>query len=828
MLSKILCVLIHSLVFLVPVFFLPFTFEWLEFNKLYLLFFLTWAGVLVWLLKMIVQDKKVQIRYSFLDLAVAGFLAVVLVSSFMSVDKISSLLGSYGRFVPSALLYFTLAGLYFLISNNTTKEESNAYESSYETEEDKKNKKTKTQIISTGGVIKSLVCSGLAVLFFVFLALFGVWKGALGRLIASPASATSPGTAMFLASILVLAVFVFLGGLIWGKFQKSKSDKKWKIISLIYIIFALIALAIADFAAAWVSLIFGLFLIIIIAAKRQALKERTYLFMVPIAVFIVSCLFLVLNLSNIFYGTFLEDSPLVLREMKLPHSESWQVSGRVLGSGFGNALLGNGPGTFGYSFSRFRPESLNIREVWSIRFDRAGSYLSETLANIGILGFLAYLALILILFFFALEAKKLLRFKKQEQESEKTDTGTLVLAAFLLILFLGQFFYYQTISLAFLFWLLMGTAVGWKGAQNQKKEKSFIKTRTFLTEEAPEVALVTQALAIVIGLLWLSALVFGIRFYLADVKYVQALNNPDLEQKTELLSNSVRFNSLFPRYKLVLSQVYMRRAEEVAIQITEEQDREKAIGFIAMAKLLAEEAVIMSPNRIIALENLANIYHRIMGLAEEREEFAEMAIEVLKQALTLEPKSPGLYADIGDIYFALNKRAEAREYFEKSVIQIDLFVRGEISLALLLEGDNRIEEAIEKLKNVVKRASQNIDALFHLGRLYYNQEKIDEAVDYFQTVIRLNPNHSNARFALALAYEKQGKTDEAIEELKIVAEMNPHNEEIKEIIARLERGEPLDEEIIEDIELADGEEDVDGEIGEIEEDYEEDDDDDED
>ena len=62
MLNKILNILIYSIIILIPIFFSPITFEALEFNKLYLLCFLTWLALLFWFLKILVKKgKKVKV-----------------------------------------------------------------------------------------------------------------------------------------------------------------------------------------------------------------------------------------------------------------------------------------------------------------------------------------------------------------------------------------------------------------------------------------------------------------------------------------------------------------------------------------------------------------------------------------------------------------------------------------------------------------------------------------------------------------------------------------------------------------------------------------------
>ncbi len=89
---------IYTLVFLLPLFFLPFSFEAFEFNKQYLLFFLTSLAFFVWLAKMILIDKEIRFRRSPLDIFVLAFLFMAILSAVFSVDRSSSLFGFYGRF----------------------------------------------------------------------------------------------------------------------------------------------------------------------------------------------------------------------------------------------------------------------------------------------------------------------------------------------------------------------------------------------------------------------------------------------------------------------------------------------------------------------------------------------------------------------------------------------------------------------------------------------------------------------------------------------------------------------------------------------------------
>ena len=118
LLNRIIKISIYLLVFLLPLFFLPFTFEAFEYNKQYLLFFLVSIALFAWLAKMVFCDKEIRFRYSPLDLFVLGFLFIAILSAIFSVDKSSSLFGFYGRFSDGLIGLLSLGVLYFLVTNN--------------------------------------------------------------------------------------------------------------------------------------------------------------------------------------------------------------------------------------------------------------------------------------------------------------------------------------------------------------------------------------------------------------------------------------------------------------------------------------------------------------------------------------------------------------------------------------------------------------------------------------------------------------------------------------------------------------------------------------
>ena len=94
LLNRIIKWSIYLLVFLIPLFWLPFSFEAFEFNKQYLLFFLVSLGFLSWLAKMILVDREFKLKRTPLDIPIMVFLFPAVLSAFFLL--INFLLSEYG------------------------------------------------------------------------------------------------------------------------------------------------------------------------------------------------------------------------------------------------------------------------------------------------------------------------------------------------------------------------------------------------------------------------------------------------------------------------------------------------------------------------------------------------------------------------------------------------------------------------------------------------------------------------------------------------------------------------------------------------------------
>ncbi len=805
MFNKILKALVHAMVFLLPVFWLPFSFEWIEFSKIYLLFFLGLLATLVWLLKMIIQDREIRVRFGLLDLAVFIFAVIGALSLAFSVDLPSSIFGTYGRFSNGFIAFLSLFLFYLLIRNNVDLEfgvQNGSKDNVKNSEIEDKPQETKieggiklvikkamqkegsflgfkasdrprespTSDIGSRGIFASLFWGAFLATLWSFIWLMGVGQG---KILFSLTSVSANGFSVFLALMVILV----LGKIILGHsiHQKSKTKKGWfksigkieKAFCLIFLLLAIFLLFVFDYGTAWTIMGIGLISFIVFAIKHGLVKENLHRMMIPIFFVMVAALFLIINTQSLLSGLG-QNSPLFNfpAEPVLWQGESWRIGFLSAKDGIKNLFLGSGMGTFLSDYSMFKSAKMNEGLLWQLRFDRAGSNAAEILATMGFLGFLAFLFVI----FAILRGIK----KSQAKTSNQAIWWGLLAGAIV-----SQFIFYQNMVLGGLFWLALAVCAN----------LSFPQARIFSFKEKPAVGLLFEVAAISLFIALAIGYFFGIKFYLADRHYIKGVMDGDLAKKIELFERAVILNRHQPHYQIAASQaLILKFYQELGAEDAAQKEKQDILAnYLRYLNSYARNAILISPNQIVMRQNLANIYRDLVGVAGGA---ADWALTSYNDAIEIEPKNPILYAERGKIYLSLEKTEEARNDFEKSISLAPSYTDGNIQYALFLENQKQVGDAIKVLEEVIGKYpfAANLDTIFNLGRLYHNNNQHDQAIDILESARTNAPNNSNILFVLSMSYQKKGNISEAKKLMEKVLELNPQSEEAKRKLEELKGG----------------------------------------
>lgn len=751
--QKVVKASIYLLVFLLPIFWLPTSFEAFEFNKTYLLLILVGLGFLAWLARMVFEDKKIRFKSGPLDIFVLVFLLISILNIAFSVDRVSTIFGFYGRFWPNFIGIAGLAIFYFILSNNIDIESK------------------EKGAITIKGITKTFLWSSFLVFITSCFSLFGIWSKLVGPLrlsgIMSFKAFNPVGGSFEQLSIFLSIVFVFLliktafNGFrqISASAKPGQAEKRNDFWAKAFLLVIFLFLAIIDFWPSFFVIFFSLVVFLVFSFWKRIFKEDVNRLSLTILFLIISAIFL---FSNPFKG-FIQQTEIfgnVPEEIQLPQGTSWKIAFNGLKEG---PVFGSGNSTFNYIFSKHKPDSFVKGPFWYIRFDRASNHISEVIGTNGILGILSYLALIGM---FLMVCWLVVSSKSSES---KLNIQVPLIISFIAV-FSSQFVFYQNITLAFVFWIFLALAViSWDKPQKEK---------VIVFRDFPE-------LGLVITILFWSALIgLGIfyfsmaKIYIADAYYRNFLINP--AENILKLEKAVKLDDARADYHIALAGAYL---DSISNELSKsQQDNQQIIGLVALSIKEGRRAAEVSPKRIAAQEALGVVYRDIRGLAQGA---LEWGIKTFEIAIETEPKNPILLTELGRLLLADNKREEAKTLFNKALELRDSYVTAGIQLASMDEEDGKIKEAIEKLENLVSQNPFSIDAHFQLGRIYFNQKYYTEAIEEFQSIIQIFPDHSNAHYSLGLIYELKGQEAKALEEFRKVLELNPGNSIIIQKINQL-------------------------------------------
>ncbi|MFH1612037.1 MAG: tetratricopeptide repeat protein [bacterium] len=777
---------VYALVFLMPLFFLPWTGELYEFNKQYLIFILGFLAILFWLIRMISVDKKFLFKRSPLDLWILIFAVITIFSASFSVDKISSWMGFYGRYSGSVIILLVMLLLYFLLTNTVGAN-------------DDKNKEN----ISSGKIVNALLISGAVVIVTAYLSLFNVWSKIPGlpQIMQLKTFNTVGGSFEVLSVFLAVLISLVVGLLLAQSPKAQKMDKKSKFDSVaryLLLIFSLILLLIIDYSAAWIALGVTMFILLAVALWTRLFKDKVNVLLIPIVLLIISVVGITMNVRGVIINTAAVNETAqatfsqIPRELNLDYGLANQITWKAFKD---NPLLGSGAGTFLINFSKFKPTKFNNHQFWNVRFDKAPNYILETIVATGIAGLLSYILMIgvflLMIGVFFLSKRKLANLTaKYEMSDKRHPVSVLPLILAWLSLLVAQFVYLQNTVFLFYFWVFTALiVVSWQSMQ----DKGF-KEVDFSFNKLPEVGLVMNVILMILAFGFISVFYLGGRFYWAEVKFNTPVTTAD-----ELIINSekaVILNKYYSQYRVGLSQAYLTGAWVEAQKAEEEQNLQLLEAYARGVIQQAKFATQLAPNLVSNWENLGSVYRDSRGLVGGT---LPLAIDAFFKASELEPINPFFYREICRLNI-LNESEDMDKTLEYCQRAVDLkpnYLDAHLQLALAYEKKGDLEEAVNKLNVALdsfrgvsfERGSELAGAAaeiyFQMGRVYFNLERYDEALTTFEQSVIIMPQHTNARYALALTYQMKDRVEDALIQFEIVSQLVPNNQEIQQIVSQL-------------------------------------------
>ncbi len=150
-----------------------------------------------------------------------------------------------------------------------------------------------------------------------------------------------------------------------------------------------------------------------------------------------------------------------------------------------------------------------------------------------------------------------------------------------------------------------------------------------------------------------------------------------------------------------------------------------------------QQALKLSPNHLLSLNNLGNAYRAQKQWDEAR--------KVLEQALSVSPEDPEANYSLGMVYASTDKPDQAYEYLQRAVKARPNYPEALNNLGVLYLLTRRRDEAVASFEQCIRVAPAFDQAYLNLARVYVLAGARDQARGVLLDLLKQHPDHALAK-----------------------------------------------------------------------------------
>ena len=160
---------------------------------------------------------------------------------------------------------------------------------------------------------------------------------------------------------------------------------------------------------------------------------------------------------------------------------------------------------------------------------------------------------------------------------------------------------------------------------------------------------------------------------------------------------------------------------------------------------------------------------KLTQLALQKQEIGafEEAIEILNQALKIDPYFVPAHVRMGSVYEEWDQRKEAVMAYQQALTFDANHLEARLGLASAYGKSFKNELAILEYKKAAKLKPTDPEIHFKIALEYWYLQKLPETAEHYQKVIALKPDHLQAHLNLASVYEHMKQWDKSLKEIAI-------------------------------------------------------------
>ena len=689
--SKAIAISFYLLLLFVPLVLYPYSSELFEFNKMIVTYLLTVVIITLWLTRSVLV-RKFEFKRTVLDIPLIIFLATQLISTLVSFDFRTSLLGYYSRYHGGFMSSLSYALLYWAFVSNMSRRD-------------------------TRHAIRVLLLSATLVSIYAVLERFGIDKNVWVQDVQNRVFSTLGQPNWLAAFIVALIPITWSLGIsnfhLPFSIAKEKHKWVWIILSGLFYLVLIYTKSRSGFVGfATASIVFWPLIFLSYRKKLSQIVKPTIAVISLIAILTAIWGTPWTPKANLSYylekssktktetARVQDTSKVKPRELDVKISPSGDIR-KIVWSGAVDIwknypIFGTGVETFAYSYYSFRPVEHNLLSEWDFLYNKAHNEYLNFAATTGTIGLLSYLILPLMFSFWILTiiTNKPMNTNKTNEKLDIRDWKLVLIGIYsgYVSILVTNFFGFSVVPVGILFFLFpaMATTLEQESRRAGEQEDTNLST--------------TQKAGIMILCSFTLLLFYSIgKYWYADFQYSKGVAHNDAGNYVESRKYLLKATEASPNEAVFWSELSESSAI-LGLGLYKEGEQELANNFITSSINESQKAEKLSPKNVNIKRKSAS---NLIKLSAVNAELLISAIKTLDEAIKLAPTEAKLYYNYGLAFARAGDSNKALEIFDKTIEMKSNYRHARFARALMLVEKGETEKAKEELEYILERIDPN-------------------------------------------------------------------------------------------------------------------------
>ncbi|MFQ5935087.1 MAG: tetratricopeptide repeat protein [Acidiferrobacterales bacterium] len=187
----------------------------------------------------------------------------------------------------------------------------------------------------------------------------------------------------------------------------------------------------------------------------------------------------------------------------------------------------------------------------------------------------------------------------------------------------------------------------------------------------------------------------------------------------------------------------------------------------------------------------ADAWH-LLGLLVFHSGYFQTAIELIGEAIALDPEEPYYRNSLGSVYTRQSDLPAAVDCYDTALFLKPDYVEAHCNRATALRDQGKLEQASEAYRTALRLAPDDIEVLNDLAGVLRRQGDLPAAIAHYRKAVELDSNRAGLYVNLGLALEEQGERDAAVDCYRRALALQPTRRRARERLVQL-TGKPVDD-----------------------------------